>query len=422
MHGRASVDSSVRSATLGVCFQNHRILHPQRNSILAELKNQHFVPKVHLRAFSDDPGTEKRMINLIHVRSGRAIQCASISGQCAKHYFYGKDLHLERALNTLEGKYAEYVRSIEGGSRSTNLLSFMRGWTYLQYQRTDAARRRAKELHAQMDAAIDDPNWRVDMSDEALVVQSMKMFAETVDVVEDLRTVIIENTSDDDFITSDEPAIVFNKWIHQKRNLDTFGLGSSGLCLYMPITPRLGVLSYDSNVYDVGRRNNSIRVRDGREVTLLNALLMRSNAVNIYFRNWADRETISEHLRAELPFRTGGSRTTLMVPLDGQPGSYRKITEDEDKNDFPKSFIYTEAVFPRPPRWFDFLKNKARPVVFENGTAVGPVRKRNWLDELPGFRNSPPPWASQKKLPLPGLPGNPLQGDTNQALESRRRS
>lgn len=374
---------------------------------MAELKNQHFVPKVHLRAFSDANDGEKRMINLIHISSGRAISRASISDQCAKHYFYGKDLHLERALSDLEGTYAEVIRDVEAGARSGTSLRFLRDWTFLQYQRTDAARRRSKELHAQMDAAIGDSSWKVDTSDKALVALAIQMFTETVGAIEDLKTVIIVNKTDTDFITSDEPAIIFNKWLHQKQNLDTFGLGNSGLCIYMPLTPRFGVLSYDSNVYDLSKQKGSVNLNDRREIALLNALLMRSDAKNVYFQNWADRDKLMADIKTEVSYRTGGTRTNLLVPVDGRPGTFRPIAKDEDQLDFPTAVIYTETVFPRPSNWFRFLKNKMRPVFFENGTSVGRVRQKRWLEVLPGFEQSQHSIPARAQALLPGLPRRP---------------
>jgi Protein of unknown function (DUF4238) len=78
---------------------------------------------------------------------------------------------------------------------------------------------------------------------------SMKACAEAQPLLTDLRVRIVENRTDIDFVTSDDPAIATNKWMSQKMNAEGFGVMSSGYILIMPLTPRLAVLSYDNRVY-----------------------------------------------------------------------------------------------------------------------------------------------------------------------------
>jgi hypothetical protein len=86
---------------------------------MAAHKNQHFVPKVHLRPFSTD--ADQNAISLFNVKSGQAIHTAPIKHQCAKNYFYGKDGVLESLFVEIEGKYAEGVRSHLIPSRANDL-------------------------------------------------------------------------------------------------------------------------------------------------------------------------------------------------------------------------------------------------------------------------------------------------------------
>lgn len=51
-------------------------------------KNQHFVPKVHLRPFSLDG--ENLSISLINLRQMKPIPNAPVKNQCSSDYFYGK--------------------------------------------------------------------------------------------------------------------------------------------------------------------------------------------------------------------------------------------------------------------------------------------------------------------------------------------
>lgn len=374
---------------------------------MAELKNQHFVPRVHLKNFSDDPGVDKRMINMINVSRDKAIEGASISGQCSKSYFYGPDLRMEKAIGTLEGQYAEIIRQIESGETATGTVRLLLPWVHFQHVRTDSARKRLKTFHDQMRDAIDDANLHWDVTDEELIHDAISLFFRSTDRLADLKVLIIKNGSRRDFVTSDAPAVMFSKWLHQTKSIDCYGLYSSGLCLYTPLSPRSAFLAYDSNVYNVdGIQNNVLRITSVENIDNLNYLLMRADAQNIYFKNWTDREHLLVQIGRQKPFRTSGIRTQVLVPMEGEANTFRELKPGENAKDFSKNFIATENVFPKPEQWFGFLKNKVRPRTWHNGTAVGYVRQKSWLRSQP--EEIEPLLSEERPRGLPGLPGNPF--------------
>lgn len=69
---------------------------------MADNKNQHFVPKAHLKPFSVDG--EGKAIHLFNLDAGRAIPNAAVRKQCSHDYLYGRDAQLERAIQTIEGR------------------------------------------------------------------------------------------------------------------------------------------------------------------------------------------------------------------------------------------------------------------------------------------------------------------------------
>ena len=56
---------------------------------MAELKNQHFVPRCLLKPFSFKG--EGRWIELYNIRHDKLIERAAVKGQCARNYLYGKE-------------------------------------------------------------------------------------------------------------------------------------------------------------------------------------------------------------------------------------------------------------------------------------------------------------------------------------------
>lgn len=66
---------------------------------MAHYKNNHFVPRRHLRRFSNQ--TEKQ-ISLYNLKSEKLIEGAPIKSQCSRSYFYTKDPKFEKTFTELE--------------------------------------------------------------------------------------------------------------------------------------------------------------------------------------------------------------------------------------------------------------------------------------------------------------------------------
>src|SRR4051794_15144491 len=106
-------------------------------------KQQHFVPRCHLRPFSLNGKGDA--INLFNINREQAIRAASVKWQCARGYFYGEDGKLEKILQSFEGRYATIVRAIRAGSAiQQDDLTQMRDFMFLQSRRTEIAAQRIK--------------------------------------------------------------------------------------------------------------------------------------------------------------------------------------------------------------------------------------------------------------------------------------
>ena len=103
--------------------------------MVANNKNQHFVPKAYLRRFScDPPGADRRRINAYLIDHERFIDGASISDQCSKNKFYGSDEIFEDFVQHFEGRYGIAIEALEGnGQIYTGDIS---RFFLLQYLRT----------------------------------------------------------------------------------------------------------------------------------------------------------------------------------------------------------------------------------------------------------------------------------------------
>ena len=112
---------------------------------MAENKNQHFVPRIHLRPFTVNG--EGLAINLFNLDRMKAIPNAPVRNQCSGDYFYGQNRLLENAINFIEDPYGPIVRHLSEGSAVGSAVKIvLKRFVYLQYMRTEAASRKASEM------------------------------------------------------------------------------------------------------------------------------------------------------------------------------------------------------------------------------------------------------------------------------------
>jgi hypothetical protein len=220
---------------------------------MADNKNQHFVPKAHLKAFS--VRGEGRAIHLFNLDRAQIFRDAPVKNQCARDYFYGQDARLERAIQLVEGGYAQCISSLREPRTLVGDLhvTILRRFAYLQHLRTEAAAQRSAELtFAVTDvrgADIEQPTFK-----EAVrsgVIAAMRHYAETMNFVDDLKVRIVRNRTSDPFITSDDPAVLANRWHQQDTRAlhRSFGIVSAGAVLFLPLSPTLLAILFDGDVY-----------------------------------------------------------------------------------------------------------------------------------------------------------------------------
>lgn len=193
---------------------------------MASNKNQHFVPKCYLRPFTHD-GADTA-INLYNIDRQKFIELASLKHQCSGDYFYGNDPLLENAIQSTEGAYGTALREIlKPDYRLTDKHRFLlKLFWLLQQLRTEAASKRSVEM---TDAARDviglkETDFRLETREA--VQMAMRAFSESMDVVADLKVCLLKNRTDIPFFTSDDPAVLTNRWYLEstKTRGRSFGL------------------------------------------------------------------------------------------------------------------------------------------------------------------------------------------------------
>jgi hypothetical protein len=183
------------------------------------------------------------------VNKGRAIFRAPLKSQCSSDYFYGYDTVLEGKLSELEGLYASLITRLEDQNTRPTAYEqlFLTRFISLQSKRTAKqvghALKSLREMHdfIQLSHKAHDTAWnepRPDLQTAMSVLMDAFGYEIRVGLLNDLKVVLFKNKTKRDFVTSDDPAVLTNRWQLQRLKRSSFGTNSAGLVLFMPLGPR----------------------------------------------------------------------------------------------------------------------------------------------------------------------------------------
>jgi hypothetical protein len=208
--------------------------------------------------------------------------------------------------------------------------------------------------------------------------------------VEDLKLRIVNNESRIDFVISDDPVILANRYATQRLGSPGFGVRSSGVIFLMPLTPQHAVICYDNLTYTAADLDNGrILIKRDPDANAINEFQFVKGAENIDFKDWQTRQhVLNEYARYKGNRREDWSEITVLVPddngkdgalrEDGKIQNYRTGTREEGRA-VGSALLKLNFIYPVPTTWFPQLKYRSKPKTFYNGTGVGHVRKEEWL-------------------------------------------
>lgn len=347
---------------------------------MATNKNQHFVPRCHLRPFTRDG--DGKVINLFNLDRDRAIQAAPVKGQCSGDYFYGEDLQLERRLQGFEGEYATLLKAIMQDEYRLNSAdgSTLRRFWLLQHLRTEIASRRIVEMTDELDDDVGGlpEGFRIDLKEA--VQTAMSIFFEQPDMLDDLSLCLLRNDTAVPFITSDNPAVMTNRWhLTDQRSLGvTPGLRNSGMIGFLPLTPRILCLMYDSALHTLPNDGGWVDASQ-EEVEACNEHQVLNCSANLYFQNWSDRITVTELVGRYRSLRLEVRHRLKHLVLENEERgvqTFKPVSAAEARK-HQRSIIHHESLIPTPSQWPRLLRWRAGGFVYDSGTGEGFVRRHH---------------------------------------------
>jgi Protein of unknown function (DUF4238) len=347
---------------------------------MATNKNQHFVPRVYLKSFSMDG--QGAAISLFNVDHERFIPAAPLKHQCSGDYFYGEDLHMEKALQKVEGRYAELVRElvVPGYALSEEHRDFLRQFWLIQHLRTEAASMRMVQFTEQMrhTAGIDGDEFRMGIKEA--VQHSMSVAIEQFPFVQDMKVCLLRNRTNEPFIVSDDPAVLTNRW-----HLDSliprgksFGLGAAGSLFLLPITPKIQCVAYDGDVYSVSHEKGWVDVRRAVDVHAINQHQFLNCNANVYMHDKVHEQSVRLQFTKAKKLRPVARHRAHYAVYDGThdgASRFRVVESHDDSAEHENALIHIETIHPRPAVWPTQIGRRHNGAVFTDGTGLGFVRR-----------------------------------------------
>lgn len=270
---------------------------------MSKHKNQHYVPQQYLRNFSWD---KRKLINLFNINLSNkfsdlnsCIKTGSISGQCSEDYFYGKDLVIEKNFQNLERDGSRIITEIINNNTAPKLYTADH-YTLLIYTLFQQARTKyASELHDEFAGKLGGKLAKIilkkigysgDIFDDVTITlenpieRSLQIAGQIMPITVDLMCKVLINKTDTNFVTSDNPVVLYN-WSYEKGSASSYtGLASKGLMIITPLSPRHILIFYDKKLYKTGdKRNLYANVTEKSDVYQFNDLQWLNALENIYF-------------------------------------------------------------------------------------------------------------------------------------------
>lgn len=267
-----------------------------------ETKNQHYVPQFYQRYFSID----NKNIGAYVISCGKNILSAPIKNQSSGDYFYSENMEIEHALGGMErlakGVIDKIIANPKGHltkEEQYTLYSF----TMMQEGRTLAhvnliqehadtvlSNLMKKQIEllrnngnaAEVEGITDEVLDRCSFNLKQPGMFALGTQAQLINTCIDLKYKVLINNTKIPFITSNNPAAIYDQFMERMGN-QVYALGSRGLQIYLPLTPTLGVMFYDSKCYKLGdRKKTYVEISNDKDIKELNKLTA-SNAENIIY-------------------------------------------------------------------------------------------------------------------------------------------
>jgi hypothetical protein len=242
-------------------------------------KRQHYVPRHYLKKFSNGS-------DFLYVYPFDRRECYknNINNLCKENFFYGEDDRSQRfedGLSNFEDKHAQILKKIIDAT-SIDILNEDEYIEFILFLLLQDARTKQSKWEIQKFTQVmienvikpqmkarERPSFITDEWIDKLEIQfigdfALRMWGATrhLDGLMDLKAILINNITNQNFFCSDDPVIRYN-YIKFENSSSTDYL-APGLMIFFPINNEIMILLYDEKAYSVNLDFDSIYCLDNR--------------------------------------------------------------------------------------------------------------------------------------------------------------
>ena len=272
---------------------------------MSDKKSQHYVPQLCLRKFSSD---SSKVINLYNLDSKRFIRNAKIKNQACKDYFYGKNIAVENALACFENGvsviFNNILREQKLPLRKSKEYMMLLFFILIQHNRTKFAHDDIMNVHDKMIAILGTEFENSStLSEDTWIYEKMSIVVKCIPYLTDLKMKLIVNKTNNAFIYSDNPIVLYNQFLESK-GCSEIGYNSIGIEILFPLSPIVYLILYDSQIYHMGQsQSDVIEIFNDDDIYNLNQLQILSANANIYFSKSFDQQCIEKMITNAIAHR-----------------------------------------------------------------------------------------------------------------------
>ena len=254
---------------------------------MANYKKQHYVPQLYLRNFSKDGKTIGCCYCDPENQQFHLTEEAPIRTQACKDYFYSKDSRLEAEFSKIEGEVNVVIQKILASKNSVlnnNEEDLLKEFLLFQHIRTPF---RANDFEAMINQAYhqivpEDKEADIQLKGKQLFILQT-LLPRAYDIVQPFKLIILDNQTEIPFVTSPEPAILFNPY-QIKRKQYVYGTETHGSMFYLPLSSQKAVIMYDPLAYKIkGGKTVSCSLSDTACLNVLILDFVGKSKTNLFF-------------------------------------------------------------------------------------------------------------------------------------------
>lgn len=256
-------------------------------------KRQHYIPQFYLRFFSDDNKT----VSIFLFQKKLYRSRVPIKSILYEPDLYDDDDSKEQVISHLESKWnaslkniladfsANFVDDEKSEINETDLLNLY-SFICFTHMRTC---QQISAIAFQSEAFIQDMQERFPEINPAEISDFKPLFdpyfeadmaldsgVSLLPYFIDLVPVFLQNKTTRSFVTCDAPVVPYNPFFEQIGYPGNSGLGNSGLQIYCPLSPKLAIILYDSDIYRFKSEDYPIiqSIESPKDIRALNRLIV----------------------------------------------------------------------------------------------------------------------------------------------------